>query len=452
LAIELSDRLVRAEEQGLGDQALVEDDDWDVRLTVTELRDVLTRVAQRRGGESVSERAAALNREVEAVRGKLLRLERVASALHAYAESEQKNAKAVERLRAATEALPGDEIESRRDLLRQREELLEHAREAAIRRAELVRARQTLGGGHSEPELRDRLAQLLHHVDVSEDQVSHALGEVERDAERLRDEEAVSRAASNAAEQALRSARRKLRDAAVALREDDGFRWVRAGLGDWLPTADQEADVQEAKLERLSVATEQLRRRIESFNRQVVAVQDALGGVAGDLRGQPTGAEQFVERVRRWFGAEVSRWFDHDQIRQALFPGGQNVRVDLGELTVSWREGDIEQSRPLQAFSSGERAFAYTRAQLAQLDLKPRPVPNRLIAMDEFGAFIARDGLRRLGRYLQDRRQNHPEDQVLVVLPLTVDPEDLDRAGDLGRERRRQLEQRGYFAEEFVEA
>jgi hypothetical protein len=72
--------------------------------------------------------------------------------------------------------------------------------------------------------------------------------------------------------------------------------------------------------------------------------------------------------------------------------------------------------------------------------------------MDEFGAFIARDRLRRLGRYLQDRRQNHPEDQVLVVLPLTVDPQDLDRAGDLGRERRRQLEQRGYFAEEFMEA
>ncbi len=181
-------------------------------------------------------------------------------------------------------------------------------------------------------------------------------------------------------------------------------------------------------------------------------MQDALGGVAGDLRGQPTGAEQFVERVRRWFGTEVSRWFDHDQIRQALFPGGQNVRVDLGELTVSWREGDLEQSRPLQAFSSGERAFAYTRAQLAQLDLKPRPVPNRLIAMDEFGAFIARDRFRRLGRYLQERRQSHPEDQMLLVLPLTVDPEDLDRAGDLGRERRRQLEEHGYFAEEFAEA
>jgi hypothetical protein len=74
---------------------------------------------------------------------------------------------------------------------------------------------------------------------------------------------------------------------------------------------------------------------------------------------------------------------------------------------------------PLEAFS-GEQAFAYTRARLVVLDedeLDPEPIDRA----ERVGAFIAHDRLAGLLAYLRERVGEHPEDQVLVVLPLSSD-------------------------------
>jgi hypothetical protein len=110
------------------------------------------------------------------------------------------------------------------------------------------------------------------------------------------------------------------------------------------------------------------------------------------------------------------------------------------------------QTRPLQAFSSGEQALAYTRARLASLDRDDTLARNRLIALDEFGAFIAADGMRSLTTYLRDRRRALPQDQIVVVLPLSGDLKRATSADDdeLTASRRWQLQERGYFAESMT--
>jgi len=108
-------------------------------------------------------------------------------------------------------------------------------------------------------------------------------------------------------------------------------------------------------------------------------------------------------------------------VRQELLPNAiGEIAVDVERREVTWTERDATRSRPLDAFSSGEQAFAYTRARLAVLDEQAKPL-NRLIALDEFGAFIAHDRLAGLLAYLRDRTRDHPEDQVVVILPLSRD-------------------------------
>jgi hypothetical protein len=53
------------------------------------------------------------------------------------------------------------------------------------------------------------------------------------------------------------------------------------------------------------------------------------------------------------------------------------------------------------------------------LDEQANRPANRLIVLDEFGAFIAHDRFGALLGYLLERAEHHLEDQVLVILPLS---------------------------------
>ena len=108
-------------------------------------------------------------------------------------------------------------------------------------------------------------------------------------------------------------------------------------------------------------------------------------------------------------------------------------------------------TRPMTAFSSGQQALAYTRARMAPLDSDAASSANRLIALDEFGAYIAADGMRRLSTYLLDRHETFPRDQIVVVLPLRQeirskpDPGDKAAAGQWD-----QLQARGYLMDRIT--
>jgi hypothetical protein len=143
-------------------------------------------------------------------------------------------------------------------------------------------------------------------------------------------------------------------------------------------------------------------------------------------------------------------------VRAELLPDADGpIHVDLHTAEVRWTESGGERSRPLEAFSSGEQAFAYTRARLAILDEEENPPANRLVALDEFGAFIAHDRLAALLAHLQDRVDDHPSDQVIVILPLTRDYASLAASSvgpDASRyaELERQIAERGYAIQELV--
>ena len=114
-------------------------------------------------------------------------------------------------------------------------------------------------------------------------------------------------------------------------------------------------------------------------------------------------------------------------VRTALFAGGSDIQVDLKDMSTSWvsKEGP-RHSRPLEAFSSGERAFAYTRVQVERL--AGSDAANRVVFLDEFGSFVADDRFEQLKRYLRSQALGSAAEKIVVVLPLRHTPTDAESA------------------------
>ena len=163
--------------------------------------------------------------------------------------------------------------------------------------------------------------------------------------------------------------------------------------------------------------------RLGDLRHQLNAIENALQGSARQLRGQAVGTAEYVAEIQAWLASTFSAWFNNPRVRRELLPASddEDIAVDLSTRRVVWSEGGVERSRPLEAFSSGEQAFAYTRARLALLDEDPSPAANRLIVLDEFGAFIAHHLLQGLLTYLKDRTTERQNDQLLLILPLSND-------------------------------
>lgn len=142
------------------------------------------------------------------------------------------------------------------------------------------------------------------------------------------------------------------------------------------------------------------------------------------------------------------------KIRDAIFDGAEVIAVEASTRQLSLRdaEGNISH-RPMEGFSSGERAYAFTQARIA--DLEPPTKPNRLLVLDEFGSYVAADRLPDLADFLAHEVQG-VADQVLVILPLHVDyRKELDSTvGKLRaqyEERLAQIDERGYCAVELTQ-
>ena len=265
-------------------------------------------------------------------------------------------------------------------------------------------------------------------------------------------------------EEALQAARREaakaeteIRSAAATISEAHDLSWLRSAVGvGRLPNQAQNVATQARALDEIRERSVAVLDRLGAFRVQLAAIQEALRSVAGVLRGQDPKAERYVPEIQRWLGKAFSQWFNDEKVKAELLPDAtSDIQVDVDKEEVVWSEGDQRKSRPLESFSSGEQAFAYTRARLAVLDEEqPRPA-NRLIVLDEFGSFIAHDRLSVLLAYLGDRGAAHENDQILVILPLSQDY-GLQASRAIGQEKARfvewaaQVTDHGYLVRELA--
>ena len=233
-------------------------------------------------------------------------------------------------------------------------------------------------------------------------------------------------------------------DAAVAaVRSDERFDWLTEMIKDGGEPA---AEV----FARLRGAVVGLIDELEDA-RNLVQIVGQFAATA--LEDPPTMIPdvELYAAVQSVLGNELRRSLDTSAIRERLFGGAHVDSINLAsrELVLS-RDGVRSQPRPFDTFSTGEQAFAFTQARI--LELEPSDRPNRLLVLDEFGAFVAADRMPDLAEFLQSEAVAPIADQVLVILPLQTDyeAEIEDTTGALRakyEERVNQLKARDYYTQ-----
>lgn len=167
----------------------------------------------------------------------------------------------------------------------------------------------------------------------------------------------------------------------------------------------------------------------------------------------PSQTDRLANAIRAVVEADALAELSARPITEALFDGGSVRRVNLDEESITWTTPSGEtRTRPLAAFSSGEQALGFMRARLQQV--MDQPAANRLVFLDEFGAFISADRRRPLADLFTSDELRGLAEQVVVVLPLQSDyANELDQTrGTLHEtyaERARAVTEHGYFAEVF---
>ena len=448
----LTDKLSDAELSGLGNQVAVDDADSGTQLSVSQTR---TGMVSRHGyleQQPPPPRAVEISQELKRVTDRKDRVESFLTKLEALARFQRLVERNEDRVYGALQQGAGGEAaEALQRANKHRSECHQALLEFATKRAAVAQRLGTSGSSTSQQALTDQLNSVLESLGISEEQLESESSEME---ERFTEDETeltLSNVRARECRNQLAHERANIRNAVELLANDAGLSWLRGALKQQ-PVSSRSIDHLHQYLVAAQKVIHDVIDRLGEHRNQLSAVETALQATARELRGQNANAIEYVKQVQVWLASSFSDWFNDPRVRSELFTDAdkdRKVTVDLTTRRVSWSENQTRRSRPLEAFSSGEQAFAYTRARLAVLDDPDRTVKNRLIVLDEFGAFIAQHLLRGMLDYLKEWTSAHQSDRVLLILPLSRDYSQMAQEAIGGRTKRyaalaRHVDSHGY--------
>ena len=428
LLADLTDHLLQAGSRGLDDQIAIEDADGAGHLSVSDTRDGMVRRRHTLDKQQPPPEAVEIAQQLESVRSRRAGVETLRATLQEVARYDRLVRTNEDRLRKALQQGAGIETaEAMEQAANRRFECEQALRELAARRAVTAQRLGPSTGPTTERALTRQLAGALDSLGLQETELNSASNAAE--AQSAEADAALAVAAETLRERQHKLARAKasVRDAIRVLKSDSRLSWLRSALGPRQPSSDDIIRLHKELLTAREVVDDVL-DRLGSHRSQLDAIASALRGVARQLRGQTVDASEYVEQIHEWLGDSFSAWFNDERVRRELLQEADadaQITVNLKTQRVVWTENQVTRSRPLEAFSSGEQAFAYTRARLAVFDDSDTPVRNRLIVLDEFGAFISHHLLEGLLDYLQEWTVPRPSDRLLLILPLSRDYEQM---------------------------
>ncbi|GHJ57005.1 hypothetical protein Nm8I071_63120 [Nonomuraea sp. TT08I-71] len=446
---DLADRLEDGERHDLAESVLIEETDEFPEITVSQLRRLCQVQADKLARRRPSAQAEKLESDIDSVRNQLDALSQMTEKLDELDTAKANLHRAEERLRKAVEELPEQAARTVEELVAARNTLDEESRSLQGDEARLSQARDLLGGGLDEAALAAELHKLCQEAQVDPGRVrgrrERHLAEVDELTRRQiaiqQQFEKASRIAAARASQILELSKK--------LATDPLYDWLRAAHQELRQLHQHDGLRQAEVLDRLSAHLAVARHRLETSYRATSSVAQAFQQLHSLLRSPSTGVvrtSRWDLAARSWLADQVRGWFNDDFLSAALFDGAKDIRLDSSSLTVTWTGAGGRNEIPLAAFSSGQQAFAYTHARVAQLDQGPAS-ENRLIALDEFGSYLDAERMAALLDYLASRARANPSDQIVVILPLERTPRLIPGSSELDRQRIEKLQQRGYLAE-----
>jgi chromosome segregation ATPase len=414
----------------------------------------------RRRAEHLAERpatpsASELDVKIDEIAGRLNAVESVPALAEAMSDAGRRLKTAEANLSDLTATAEGADLERLERLREQRRAIDEELYALASRRIVLTHQLDELGARQEHEQVRTQLQQLLQQLDADEAQ----LPAIRSDANvRVRELAAVNErdsASAREADAAATRAEEELEQVAQVLASSPELDWLRGARPDLVPRPESDVANKLDLIDRLTAVVKAADDRVSRFRLSLTSARVALEAEADVLRGGEPNAREYRKSARAWAQQRAEEWFSEAAVRKVLIGDVGSVTVDLGRRTVSWSDrAGVEHGIPLQAFSSGQSVFAYTEAQLLRLGRAKSTATNRLIVIDEFGAFVARNRLQDLRRTLLSWHTSHPDDQIVLILPVNQDYETLletavgHRADEL-RHTVSALKSDGYFAESF---
>jgi DNA repair exonuclease SbcCD ATPase subunit len=458
LADALEERLQSAVSAGLSDSPIAQLDD-DREITVAELEKGVTR-HRKRQQEPADALIAELRAEASNAEARVSDLWSLRQSV-AYADRKAREARdQAARLEGIRQQLEPDVAKHYNELSAEIASARDRHLQAVVRRADLIAQLDRLSGGRQIADVRRELEADLTEANVDAERLDLAWAQAKLDYETSQAElESITSAERDLAA-TVETRLGEVRNVASGLATEENA-WLAAAAGHLLPEIPA-ADLSTARqLGRLRAVIDRARDVLQAAVTKLTALEQPLESMSraiekndvGRLRSSAPELQALYDRLLALYEAEFTSRFRAREIADALFDGAESVSLDLKSLSVSWTMSDgAGRNRPLEAFSSGERAFAYTLARLESL--ASEPTHNRVIALDEFGAFVARDRLDRLVRFLHNRILGTVAQQVLIILPLTQ-----DYAGQIASttgewhevvaRRAAAVAEQGYFAERF---
>ncbi|MGE0705740.1 MAG: hypothetical protein AB7P22_17600 [Vicinamibacterales bacterium] len=295
-------------------------------------------------------------------------------------------------------------------------------------RVELRTTRSDLFQFGEPTELEARVATIRAEVDADPTN-ARSLVEATMAGERISEELGAVTLRLDEIERVIKQFELRVSEATARLTIDPAYGWVRAALGAHLPSSSTEPVHAAATLIKIHEAGEAIHDASTSVEQSIARVTQTLDSVAARLdstsrdTGKQIEAPEIVMDLEQRFADSLR----NRHISEALLDGGTVQRVDLGALDIVWRARDGElRRRPIEAFSSGERAFAYVMARMRSLRESEQTSENRVLVLDEFGAFMSGDRLRVLQNFLAEDVVGSAFDQVLIILPMRSDPASLE--------------------------
>ena len=414
--------LESGESRGLGDQIAVDDSELGVQLTVAQTRAAMQERQRQLQDDPPHPLAHEASRELQRITGKLTNAKSLLEIVDDMARFERLVSTNEERVDKALAAGAGGEaVKALHSASNRRREYDQALLDLAARRAALAQRLGDAGDETSKEALAGKLSALLQRLNTSEVDLEEETIRAERLAADAESDLAVAAEAVREWNHRVTLAEANIRSSVDVLNRDPRLGWLRDALNWQEPTSAGDIDRLHRQLEYALSITRSILARLGDHRHQLGAIEIALHGSARQLRGEAVGTSKYVDEVQAWLASRFSAWFNNTRVRRELLPDSDegSVTVDIAARKVSWIEAGAKRSRPLVAFSSGEQAFAYTRARLALLDHDDSAVSNRLIVLDEFGAFIAHHLLQGLLAYLKDRAAARGGDQVLLILPVS---------------------------------
>jgi chromosome segregation ATPase len=430
----LLDRIVpqldSADAQGLGDQVAIDDPVNDIELTVSQSRAGMAARRTFLEGKPPEPQAREVAERLSAVEKRLADARILMESVQEIDRWQRLVATNEARVEAALGQINPGAIEQIRKLQAQLREADAKLLQLAAERAVTLQQLGAMGDETTRQSLKAKLDQSLRERNIVEDQLAEKIAAAEVLARQAQGVTTRARDVAASLRREVARADLEIRDATTRLLNAPELEWVRQlTTGTAVLAGAESARSRADAVDKVRRVIDAVLHRLTDFRSQVGAVETALRNIARRMEGREPESERYVTALTSHFNTHFSEWFNNPRVRHELLPAAEGaISVDLERREVTWHERGQTLARPLEAFSSGEQAFAYTRARLAILDEVPNPPERRLIVLDEFGAFIAHDRLAGLFSYLQERSRDHRDDQVLIILPLSRDYPELSRS------------------------